>query len=101
VRTSKTGSTERRDFRPKVADRQYGAPGLQSERRRSAVRSAGTSVPAFTAQRDFTMRTTITLTAVLALLAVGTADAQTATAAPSKTREHVEALASPALEGRL
>jgi hypothetical protein len=48
------------------------------------------------------MRTTTTcLTALLVFATVGAAHAQTATAAPSKTREHVETLASGALEGRL
>jgi hypothetical protein len=47
------------------------------------------------------MRTTIRLTAVVTLLAAGTAYAQTATAVKSSTRAHVETLASPELEGRL
>ena len=47
------------------------------------------------------MRTTIRLVLLATLLATGSADAQTATAAQSATKRHVETLASPALEGRL
>lgn len=47
------------------------------------------------------MRTATTCLTVLLAFAAGTAHAQTATAASSRTKAHVEALASDALEGRL